>query len=70
MEDGLYRKVDTKTTFVIRFEYGLQPYKEGMHPKGSGNMKMNGEEVGLRQEQGVNKGLRDQMSTTQKCSPD
>ena len=45
MEHGLYRKVDTKTTFVIRFEYGLQPYKEGMHPRGSGSMKMSDEEI-------------------------
>ena len=45
MEHGLYRKVDTKTTFVIRFEYGLQPYKEGMHPKGLGSMKMTDEEI-------------------------
>ncbi|KAL3134524.1 hypothetical protein ABBQ38_006372 [Trebouxia sp. C0009 RCD-2024] len=42
---GLYRKVDTKTTFVTRFEYGLQPYKEEMQSKGSGSMKMNDEEI-------------------------
>ena len=45
MEHGLYQKVDTKTTFVIRFEYGVQPYKEGMHPKGSDSMRMNDEEI-------------------------
>ena len=45
MEHGLYQKVDTKTTFVLRFEYGLQPYKEGMHPKGSGSMRMNDKEI-------------------------
>lgn len=45
MEHGLCRKVDTKTTFVIRFEYGLQPYKEGMYCKGSGSMRMNDEEI-------------------------
>ena len=31
--------------FVIRLEYGLQPYKEEMHSKGSGSMKMNDEEI-------------------------
>ena len=45
MEHGRYQKVDTKTTFVIRFEYGVQPYKEGMYSKGSGSMRMNDEEI-------------------------
>ena len=31
--------------FVIRLEYGYQPYKEEMHSRGSGSMKMNDEEI-------------------------
>ena len=30
---------------VIRLEYGYQPYKEEMHSRGSGSMKMNDEEI-------------------------
>ena len=33
------------SVFVIRIEYGLQPYKEEMLFKGSGSMKMNDEEI-------------------------
>ncbi len=32
-------------SFVIRLEYGYQPYKEEMHSRGSGSMKMNDEEI-------------------------
>ena len=31
--------------FQIEVECGLQPYKEKMHSKGSGNMKMSEEEI-------------------------
>ena len=33
------------SVFVIRIEYGLQPYKEEMQFKGAGSMKMNDEEI-------------------------
>ena len=33
------------SVFMIRIEYGLQPYKEEMLFKGSGNMKMSEEEI-------------------------
>ena len=31
-------------SFVIILEYGYQPYKEEMHSRGSGSMKINDEE--------------------------